>query len=1386
MSELELNRTADLTVVRQSVDKTLPRELILQSLPRAITQAPMSRLLSLDIANPQFPDWYLEMSSTHRQQLKKLIDVRWRLQEKVDASLKYLQQDIQAFAKPLLAEAIRLNFNSSADVSKLTLKLYVPDTILQFIDGGASYQRNYSLLEAALHNFEATETAEGYFRTGSGVYSTDARGELQLERTMSVEKVTTLCRTLDVGAKYQVHIKNILMPSDLNARKLLERDLLATERASFNLAALMAYVKKDIGTYSYNILQRVHDGERGINFHGQPLHPHRLTLMGFPLHGIVLFSAVSQPSRLKSLVDALTADEVKTLSDLSHRAPVMPGDHYGKLKLLMSFFTNGPSGVREDMMRREDLYQQSRLDGPLVAYVPDDPLHPLKEYGSLADFMKELLGQLRDKPYQEYFSRFVRQKDKGHFFARVNERLSRVVWQQREPLDMGPWWRETAVENPNAEPITNLITDDVWQWLCVDKRDKAIADARVIAVPTGDEDEAARWKRLSSYLNIGWNVFNFVGMLVPVLGEVLLGVMVAQIVDELVEGIEDWSKGDRDEAASHINSVLINSAQLALMGVGYVLPRGVRAIKPSPLMDRLKTVEMPDGKTRLWKPDVAPYAQQVELPANAKPNALGLVEHDARQWLPLEGKHYEVSQDPVTGQHRLEHPERPMAYKPRVEHNDAGAWKVETEQPLEWDAEGVMRRMDSRLANHSAQTLAKIQRVSGVHETVLRRLHVEHEAPPALLRDTFTRLDAYGEAERLPQNILANQVPDEMIGFEAAAMVELPRWPESRAIEVFQAENHTGPSVKHGNAMATDPMTIKISRSELAAGKLPERVLESLNEADTRTLLGHEIALDKPTRIQTLHQQMAMQAGKQKKRLFEALYKKRDVSSDPRVQRVLNEVPELPASAAQELLEQAEPEDLRHLAEKQRLPLRLRQQARHLRDRVRLNRAYEGLYFEELASADSRRLELGSLANLPGWSDEVRIEIRELGFNGKLHASVGPEDAPIRKVLILDEDGRYQTRDAEDHHLHGTDEFYASVLHALPDAQRDALGYGIHDGARLKADVHRSPLSHDQFAPTLLEHPIRRPTYDPQTMKLLGGMEGYQRAAGERTARLRLRSLYPTLTDAELDTLIETLRQRNPSLGPQIHALEIEFDLLASTLERYVNGPTRDFRFGPSGVAEWRARNTIAKKIRQCWQRTGPRHLDAYGNVLGQTLDLSDFNLYLHIDRMPKLEANFDHVTRLWLRNTGLSSIEQPFLESFRNVQTLDVSRNSLTALPQSITRMPRLTDLDLSRNRIVLQPADVEMLRNRTRLCTLSLGDNPLGLLPNISRMPDLHTLILSGTGATTWPPGTVYLATVSAFFPGSAQQPVDGYSAGYSGDMECRAVGAYVAQPRTQMDVS
>ena len=1324
-------------------NKGIHYDRIVQALPAAVTHASMVRLSLLPSTKVSTPDWYEGASAVDRQYLKELIDKRWLLQRLVDVPQQDLQQDIRAFAKPLLSLLMSSNFNSHDDVGQLTLRLYVPDRIIFGIDSGASLLRESTLLDAALHNFEAPETAADYFRSGSGVYRTNLRGELSLIPPMTVSKIATLCRRLDIGAQYQTHLKTRLLPADPQQRQALEQHGAASEKAAFELASLIALLKDDISSYAYGVLREVRENKSAIRFHRRPLHLHRLSLMGFALHGVVLFSAEGDGGKIQAAVEALAPDERASWLNLSSiLSVVLPGNDVDKFKLLQAFFANGPAGISEEMLRQQDIYQQSRLSGPVIAYVPDDPLHPLKEYASLTDFMKVLISQLREPDYQAFFSRFVAQKDKGRFFARVRERLSRITWQQREPLDMGPWWRETAVENPNAEPITNRLSGELWPQLYRLKRDKAISDARVIAVPTGDEDAATRWKRLTSYLDIGWNVFNFAAMLVPGLGEAMLALMVAQIAEELLEGIEDWSKGDRDEASAHINGVLINFAQLALMAAGHVLPKGARvAITPSPLIDSLKPVELPNGKSRLWKPDLTPYEHPVKLPAEAKPDDLGLYQHNDQQWLHLEEKNYQVRQDPVTGEHRLQHPTRPGAYQPRVEHNNAGAWKAETEQPLTWDAARLVHRLDNSLEHYSASTLAKIHQVSGVDEGLLRRLHVEHETPPALLRDTLTRFNTYADAQRYPEQILSNQVPEEMAGFLPATLVELPRWPESRALEVFEGDDRTGASFKHGNAMAAEPQTIKISRSELVAGKLPERVIESLNTTELREMLGVRVANDTPSRIDALRSRLAMQAQKQRKRLFDALYKSRDVSGNPQVRLLVDDSPQLPSSVAQELLDRAEPTDLQHLAEKQRLPMRLRQQARRAQERVRLNRAYEGLYLDELANADTRRLELATLASLPGWSTDVRIEIRHLGFSGDLLGSVGAADAPIRKVLVLDEDGLYQARDADDQHLQGTDDLYASVLHALPDTQRNALGYDVHESVQLKDAVRRSPLSHEQFESTLLEQPIRKPLYDPQTMRLPGGKLGYLRelvgGRGEQSSQARIRRLYPAFTEEESAALLERFNRRGIPVDMQLEELELEFERLSSTLKRWVNSPTRDFRLSPSGVGEWNARNQFARKIRQCWQRTGPTQLDAFGNVVGQKLDLSNFPLDLHFAKMPELEGNFDHVTYLKMHNTGISDAEQSFLRPFRKLRALDLGRNKLTTLPQHIDGMPHLNFLELSDNRIVLTPADVEMLGRRTKMQTLVLAGNPLGLLPNLSRMPDLHTLLLYNTGATTWPPG-------------------------------------------------
>lgn len=1163
---------------------------------------------------PEFPEWYVKASAIDRQYLNELIGERLRLQDNLDVTLGNLNKDISAFAKPLLVNALKEKLNLTLDVHATTVRLYTPALLGFGIDTDASRLRQSTLLEAALHNFEDAETRAGAFRDGSGIFTIDAEGALK-RHPLTIESFATLCRNLDLGAQYQRHISGLLDPAGVAAKASIEQHFIGTEKAAFNESAMIAYLKGNITFYTYGKLQQLRDSQANITLNNRPLHTHRLSLLGVKLSGVVLFSAVADTSRIKQIYDGLIPTQQQIMLEWSRKLSILPGQEFAQFKLLKAFFSNGPSGVAEEMLRRDDIDKQSRPDGTLIAYVPDDPDHPLKEYASFTDFMKELTSQLRSPDYQQFFSRFVPQKDKGKFFARVRERFSTFTWHQREPLSMGPWWRETAVENPNAEPITNVIEGALWPQLSRWRCDKAIVDARHIAVPTNDEDAAARWSRLNSYLNIGWNVFNFGAMLVPGLGEAMLGIMIGQMLLETMEGIEDWSKGDKEEAAALLTGVLINAAQLAIMAAGHVLPTGAAAaVKPSPFIDQLKPVVLADGTTRLWNPDLNAYEHQVSLSSDSTPNERGLHVHGDKELLPRDGKYFAVQDDPLTGEPRMQHPDRPTAYQPKLDHDGAGTWHTELDRPVEWTSAELMRGLGAKSGAFDDAMLERIRIASGIGEDVLRRLHVENEAPPALLVDTLNRFKAWAETGKLPEN-------------------------------------------------------------------------DQSNIADARTL--------------------------------------QDTFT------------QLPANMAEELLSAADPADLRVLAEQKRIGLHLRQQARAASLEVRLSRAYEGLFLDSLQALDTEKLALHSLENLPNWPPEVRIEIREHSFTGRLRDCIGPEEADVRKVLVSTENG-YEVRDAEDNHLHGADDLFSSVLHALPDAERKALGFEINQGATLKHTVQNAPLARYQLRPMLADSPLRKPAYDPETMKLLGGMplpQGIRRLTGRLTLQERVRSVRPGWTEEQAQAYLDGAGdEADPEL--RASALEAEFNRLNTNFQRWLNSPTEAYRFSPAGVAEWQSRNKLYKAIRQCWQQTGPRDVESIEN-LGTVLDLRNIPMGRHLGTMPPLEADFQHVTSLNLLGTEMTDAHVTFLDHFPRLRSLNLTRNRLTQFPPSVGRMVGLTELYLGDNRIVLDLQGATYLRWLTRLQHLDLQGNPLGRVPDIGGMRLLHTVMLGDTGINTWPDG-------------------------------------------------
>ena len=645
------------------------------------------------------------------------------------------------------------------------------------------------------------------------------------------------------------------------------------------------------------------------------------------------------------------------------------------------------------------------------------------------------------------------------------------------------------------------------------------------------------------------------------------------------------------------------------------------------------------------------------LPANAVPNDIGLYEHGGKQWLRLEEKNYQVSQDPVTGQHRLEHPQRRTAYKPVVEHNNAGAWKVETEQPLEWDAKRLMRRLGYSADAFSDAELAQILDISGTHEGVLRKMHVENEPVPALLADMLSRFDAYKQTERL----IAQMSSDESA-------------------------------------------TVTASR---------------------------------------------------KRELFNDRYASQHASADPRVNLIKSRFSGIPTRMVEDLLagassaerEQMAKWDFADTRQTKPIPLRLAEALRNAQREVRLSRAYEGLYLDALLTRDTECLALNTLEALPGWPGNLRIEVREGSLYGELRASVGLEEGAERKVLLRKADGRYETRDGEDNHLHGDDDLYAALQHALPDAHRNALGLPhVGQGPQLKQLIRRHALPRSGLRQALKMQPVK-PFFKKPTRggdgrfgyPLSGRGQNMHRLLAER--RERARRLYPSFGNADIELVLAQAAnaQVHPTLPMTIDNylfnLEFELESLKNEPQTWVETPsTHVLPDGRTEVVSRQDKQRVADLLRQCWQRVDVPEGAGVGFYSEGLLSLSG----LRVGELPVISrAQFFHVTSLDLSGMALGAVPDAFLEAFPNVREISLENNRLTRLPTALREMRWLEALDVSGNQIALTPQAVAVLEGCPALQQLHLRGNPLGRVPDFSRMPTLQQINLRRTALTEWPAG-------------------------------------------------
>jgi hypothetical protein len=1284
MSELH-GSTSGNTASQAGDNKGRHYEFITNRIHPAFKSASLQRVRELGLTKKNSGQWIKTSSNFDHAKLQKANLELWHAQNKVDRFIEELK-NIDDFAEPLLAEALMKQFGLNVDVRTTFLHLYLPkERPWYVIDmSGGVVTRTVSLLDAALHNFARTETCEP---DSDFISQPDERGHfdiLPIKRNMSIAQFQNLCRELDIGARYRRYLEDRLLPGDAVAQLFLQLKVVECEKAAFKSAVQQAVMTGDIDSDSRDLILMMLDGQRNLTRKGRAMHFAELSILDSRLTGIVL--------------------------------------------------------ITPDMQRTRDVV-------PIFAYVPQDPEHPLKEYPSAVAFMNELTRQLRDNEvisstgmtYRQYFSRFVDQQDRGHFFAGLQQRLFEVKWHQKEPLDPGPSWREVAVTVPALHISTAPITGELWKHLYQQKLNKILNDARHIAVSTADTDRNARWAWWENFKKIVSDLFNVALMIatpfVPGLGELMMAYTAYQMVSDVVEGIVDMALGLWIEAAEHIVGVVTDVVQLVAFAAGAQIGQFAR-LKLSPFIEGTKPVKLPNGESRLWHPDLKPYQlPDFTLPADSRPNGLGIHTHEGQDILPLDKHHYAITKDPQTAAYRVRHPHRSDAYLPELKHNDLGAWTHEAENPRDWDSPTLMRRLGHTVDNFSDAELEQIRIASGTQEGALRRMHVENAPPPPLLADALDRAAIQQQTGRTIDNIRAGLPIDPNAYWFEPLATYLDGWPSDKALKVYEKADLTGRSRTYGNAGATDEQTLSASLSQLMKGELPQRLVDFLSEEELQAMLGPETT--RGERIQALRNRLADEADRLRPDIFNQRYQAAEASDNPQVQLLRHTVPELPTRAAKSLLDTASHAEIERMTQEQRLPLSLKYRARETAFEARTNHAYEGFDDAALWVPETERLVLNSLRIHTDSFGELRIDVRQGTDIGPLRCSVGAQDASIVRVLVKDEGAGYEVWDADNHKLHDADSFYEAVLRALPADKQAQLGYRPGQGAFFKQWVMVKTETPAERRTALAAPPIRM-VADPDNVLLLRGpVFSTQRA----TLSERAQDIYPHLNEREVSTFVRSLGEEDQA-RKTLDRLDRELDDLQVMLNqwRYQQadawGPDR-YGFVRSGGMH------ISERLIECFQRKptafGERSTTLEeGYILDLSVEHAQYELELWWDELPDLKYYLDQVSTLNLDRSSFSASSEGLLQDFPHLRQLSARNCGLRQLPESVGKMHFLRTLRLMGNQIRLTPSAVEQLRNLTHMETLRLDDNPqLGLMPNVERMPKLNILSLSNTGATAWPEG-------------------------------------------------
>ncbi|MGY2402430.1 NEL-type E3 ubiquitin ligase domain-containing protein [Pseudomonas sp. SDO5271_S396] len=1298
--------------------------LIEQSLPGWVTQATPQRREALKQSPASVPDWYRQASPAQRQALNDAAVASFTAQTQLDQAVATLQ-DIDSFAEPLLVKALQDQFNVRLDVHKTLLLLQKTVEMGVFRIELTHFEvLRLPLLQAALHNFEASEAESGAFHASSGFLQQTSLGQVEpISTTLTVTQFIGLCRSLDIGAQYQTYLKGFFYPTDSAIQSTLRNTFITAQKSALLAAAHLALLKKDIEPDDLSMIQAVVNGDNHPMLGGRPVWFHDMGLMKRRMTGCVAFV----------------------------------------------------------------ICEKYRYTDDLILYVPNDPHAALKRYtfDEMRAVFKQRLGvreasdpnDASPSAYQRFFSQFVAYADRPYYFSQFTEdapgtlkssklapfgSLINDVNKGLSPFslftginELPPGPRPTRV--PNTDPYVAAGTVlrqgagiweanvDLWDYLFDRHRDQLLADARSHAVPTADVDARVRSEKFSRLLNIGMLLFNGLSMLVPVLGEVMMVVMAGQLLYETFEGAIEWAEGDRRAAKAHLLDVAENIALLAVMaGAGKGLAK-LTAVKPEPVIEALEPVVSADGKTRLWKPDLSTYESPVTLPEGARPNASGQFQVNGKTYIRQAGKVYETTFDEAAQRWRIQHPTDGRAYAPPLSHNGAGAWRHTLERPQTWDRLTLLRRMGHVTEAFNDEQLLSIADISGVGDAQLRKMHLDNAPPPAVLADTLRLFEADQRVARVIEQVETGQAVDEHYLYVLPLVTEMPRWPRGRVLQVFEGPQLTGASIKYGAERlypgAPYKPPIRITRADVLGSQLPDRILAALDESEVTQLLGGEPARVRENRVQEFRKQITDHARTRQPALFESLCRG-NASKDPQVTKLQRLYPGLGESGAEAVLADADAQQLADLRATGRVPLGLQEQARWHVQQNQLGHAIAGLHMENLASAASKRLALHTLARLPGWSDAVRLELREGHIGGPLLEAIGSNSATQRKYVVKS-GPMFQAFNERGEALNSLprqgDNFYASIMHALPDGSRQALGVPqVAQSAQLRRAIIDQAVRQRPESRAIVDGGTRKTRWFKPPQRISAQLIGYPASGGGQLRapllESRVRDVYPQLTDGQVNGFIlrrmvagDSEQQIFNLLGNRLR----EWQNLEGVLDQWVAEQAPQPR--DEVFSQWNGRRQAAQAIKDCWRASPLAELPRFGGL----------NLFLD-EPLPSLDADFSHVRSLSIGGRGISDINiERVLGYFAEVQelTVIVTHPQLRTVPAALAKVPKVSRLHIASN-FAFDAEQTARLSTLTGLTELHLdGAVPPGHVLDVSQMQQLRDLKISRSYQAGLPAGVLDL---------------------------------------------